>query len=196
MGGWGWKGDRSRGRTEMKKARSTYYFMSLVVHKAMVLPAVMYGCESWTIKKAVPRRIDAFELWCRRRLLSIPWTARKSNQSILKEISPEYSLEGLVLKLKLQYLDLLMWRTHWKRWWCWEKLKVGGERDNRGWDGGMASPTWWTWVWATTGSWWWIGRPGVLQSMGSQRVGHDWATELNCALKSYLLLPKGKGKIT
>ena len=109
MGGWGWKGDRrSRGRTEMKKARSTYYFMNLVVHKAMVLSAVMYGCESWTIKKAVPRRIYAFDLWCWRRLLSIPWTARKSNQSILKEISPEYSLEGLVLKLKLQYLDLLM----------------------------------------------------------------------------------------
>ena len=92
----------------MKKARSTYYFMNLVVHKAMVLSAVMYGCESWTIKKAVPRRIYAFDLWCWRGLLSIPWTARKSNQSILKEISPEYSLEGLVLKLKLQYLDLLM----------------------------------------------------------------------------------------
>ena len=76
--------------------------------KAMVFPEVMYGCESWTIKKAECRRIDAFELWCWRRLLTVPWTARKSNQSILKEISPEYSLEGLMLKLKLQYFGHLM----------------------------------------------------------------------------------------
>ena len=79
--------------------------------KAMVVPVVMYGRESWTVKKAEHRRIDAFELWCWRRLLRVPWTARRSNQSILKEISPEYSLEGLMLKLKLQYFDHLMWRT-------------------------------------------------------------------------------------
>ena len=79
--------------------------------KAMVFPVIMYACESWTVKKAEYRRIDAFELWCWRRLLKIPWTARKSNQSILKEISPEYSLEGLLLKLKLQYFGHLMWRT-------------------------------------------------------------------------------------
>ena len=79
--------------------------------KAMVFPVVMYGCESWTVKKAERLRIDAFELWCRRRLLRVPWTARRSNQSILKEISPEYSLEGLILKLKLQYFDHLMWRA-------------------------------------------------------------------------------------
>ena len=79
--------------------------------KAVVFPVVMYGCESWTIKKAEHRRIDAFELWCWRRLLRIPWTARRSNQSILKEISPEYSLEGLMLKLKLQYFGHLMRRT-------------------------------------------------------------------------------------
>ena len=79
--------------------------------KAMVFPVVMYGCESWTIKKAERQRIDAFELWCWRRLLRVPWTARRSNQSILKEISPEYSLEGLMLKLKLQYFGLLMRRT-------------------------------------------------------------------------------------
>ena len=79
--------------------------------KAMFFPVVMYGCESWTIKKAERRRIDAFELWCWRRLLRVPWTARRSNQSILKEISPEYSLEGLMLKLKLQYFGHLMWRT-------------------------------------------------------------------------------------
>ena len=147
--------------------------------KAMVFPIVTYGCESWTVKKAERWRIDAFELWCWRRLLWVPWTARRSNQSILKEISAEYSLEGLMLKLKLQYFGHLMWRTNsWKRPWCWERLKAGGEGGDRGWDGWMASPTRWTWVWASSRSWWWTGRPGVLQSLGPQRVGHDWATEL------------------
>ena len=96
-----------------------------------------------------------------------------------KEISSEYSLEGLMLKLKLQYFGHLMQKlTHWKRPWYWESLKAG-EGDGRGGDGWMASPTQWTWVWVNSGSWWWTGRPGMLQSMGSQRVGHDWATELN-----------------
>ena len=140
----------------------------------------MYGCEIWTIKKAEHRRIDAFELWCWRRLLRVPWTTGRSNQSILKEISPEYSLEGLILKLKLQYFGHLMQRTHWKRPWCWERLEVGGEGDDRGLDGWMASPTLWTWIWVNSGSWWWTGKPGVLQSMGTQRVGHSWVTELNC----------------
>ena len=108
--------------------------------KTMVFPVVMYGCESWTIKKAERWRIDAFELWCWRRLLSVTWIARGSNQSILEEISPEYSLEGLMLKLKLQYFGHLMRRTEWKRPWCWERLKEGGEGDNRGWGGWMASP--------------------------------------------------------
>ena len=106
-------------------------------------------------------------------------TARRSNQCILKEISPEYSSEGLMLKLKLQYFG--HWceeLTHFKRPWCWEWLKAGGEGDNRGWDGWMGSPTQWAWVWLNSRSWWWTGRPGVLQSMGSQRVGHDWAIEL------------------
>ena len=139
----------------------------------------MYGCESWTIKKAEHRRIDAFELWCWRRLLRVPWTARKSNQSILKEVSPEYSLEGL--RLKWNFNTSATWceeLAHWKRPWCWERLKAGGEGDDRGWAGWMASPTQWTWVWASSGSWWWTGRPGMLQSMRSQRVGQDWATEL------------------
>ena len=134
----------------------------------------MYGCESWTLKKAECRRIDAFELWCWRRLLSVPWTARRSNQSILEEINPDFSLEGLMLKLKLQYFDQL---THWKKPWCWERLKAGGEGDDRGWDGWMASPTQWTWVWASSRSWWRTGKPGMLQLMRSQRVRHDW-TEL------------------
>ena len=179
----------------------------------------MYGYESWTIEGWVPKN-DAFELWCWR----VPWTTRRSNQSILKEISPGCSLEELMLKLKLQYIDHLMRRvdslqktsmlgviggrrsrgrqrirwldgitdsmdmvrvdsntlatwckelTHWKRPWCWERLKVGREGDNRGWDGWMASLTQWTWVWVNSGSWWWTGRPGMLWFMGWQRVRHD-----------------------
>ena len=140
----------------------------------------MYGCESWTVKKAERQRIDAFELWCWRRLLRVPWTARRSNQSVLKEISPGCSLEGLMLKLKLQYFGHLMRElTLLKRPWCWERLRAGGEGDDRGWDGWMASPTQWTWVWVNSGSWWWTGRPGVLQFMESQIVRHDWATELS-----------------
>ena len=131
--------------------------------KAMVFPIVMYGCESWTIKKAEHWTIDAFELWCWRRLLRVPWTARRSNQYILKEISPEYSLEGLILKPKLQYFGTWCEElTHLKRPWCWESLRAGGEGDNRGWDGWMASLTQWMWVWVGSGSWWWTGKPSVL----------------------------------
>ena len=154
--------------------------------KAVVFPVVMYGYASWTIKKAEHQRIDVFDvfkLWCWRRFLGVPWTARRSNQSILKEISPKYSLEGLTLKLKLQYFCHLMWRTD-----LLEKTKMQGkieDRRRRGWQkmrwlDGITDR--WTWVWAGSGSWWWTGKPGVLQSMGSQRVGHDWGTELtDCA---------------
>ena len=147
--------------------------------KAMIFPVVTFGCESWTIKNAEHWRIDAFELWCWRRLLRVPWIARRSNQSIPKETSPEYSLEGLILNLKLHYLA--SWceeLTYWKRPWCWERLNAGGEGDDRGWDGWMASPTRWTWIWARSGCWWWTGKPGMLPSMGLQRVGHEWATAL------------------
>ena len=149
------------------------------VVKAMVFPVVRYGCESWTIKKAECRRINAFELWCWKRLLRVSWIARRFNPSILKEISPEYSFKGLILKLKLQYFGHLMWRTNsFDKSLTLGKLKVGGKRDNRGWDGWMASPTQWTWVWVNSGSWWLPGKPGVLQSMGSQKFGQDWVTEL------------------
>jgi len=157
--------------------------------KAIVFPVVMCGCESWILKKAECWRTDAFELWCWRRLLRVPWTARRSNQFILKEISLECSLEGLLLSIHWKEWcwswnsNTLATRceelTHWKRPWCWERLKAGGEGDNREWDCWMASPTQWTWFWVNSRSWWWTGRPGVLQSMGSWRVGHDWATELN-----------------
>ena len=148
--------------------------------KAMVFPVVMYGCESWTTKKAECWIIDAFELWYWRRLWRVPWITRRSNQSILKKISPEYLLGGLMLKLKLQYFGHLMCRTD-----SLEKTLKPGKtecrrrRDDWGWDGWMASLTRWTWVWVSSGSQWWTGKPGVLQSMGSQRVRHDWATELN-----------------
>ena len=125
--------------------------------KAMLFPVVMYGCESWTIKKAECERIDAFELWCWRRLLRVPCWNWNSNT------------------LATGWEEL----THLKSPWCWERLKAGGEGDNRGWDGWMASLTQWTWVWLNSGSWWCTGRPGMLQSMGLQRVKHDWATELN-----------------
>ena len=151
---------------------------------AMVFPVVMYGCESWTVKKAEHQRMDAFELWCWRRLLRVPWTARRSNKSILKEISPGCFLEGIMVKLKLQTLATSCEElTHCKRLWCWEGLEAGGEGDDRGWDGWMASLNQWTWVWVNSGSWWWRGRPGVGQFMGSQRVRHKWATELNWTIK-------------
>ena len=106
------------------------------ITKAMVFPVVMYRCESWTIKEAESQRIDAFELWCWRRFLRVPWTARRSNQSILKEINPEYSLEVLMLKLKFQYFGHLMQKlTYWKRPWSWERWKAKGEEGSRGWDG-------------------------------------------------------------
>ena len=149
--------------------------------KAMVFPVVMYGCESWTIKQAEHQRIDALELWCwRRLLLRVPWTARISNQSILRKISLECSLEGLMLKLKLQYFG------HEMRWAdSLEKTLMLGNiegRRSRGrqrmrWLDGITDSMDMGLV--NSGSWWWTGRPGMLRFMGSQRVGHDWATELN-----------------
>ena len=148
--------------------------------KAMIFSIIMYGCEIWTIKKAEHQRIDAFELWCWRRLLRVSWTAGRSNQSILKEISPEYSGKNWCWSWNSN--TLATWckvRTHLKRPWCWERFKAGGEGNKRGWDGWMASPTQWIWVWVNSWSWWWTGKPVVLQSMGLQRFRHNWATELN-----------------
>ena len=169
------------------KIRDITFSTKVRLVKAMVFPVVMYGCESWTIRKAEHQRIDAFKLWCWRRLLRVPWTARRSNQSILKEISSGCSLERLMLKLNSN--TLATWceeLTHLKRSWCWERLRAGAEGDDRRWDGWMPSPTQWTWVWVDSGSWWWTGRPGVLQLMGSQRVRHNWVTELNwCPLSQW-----------
>ena len=141
----------------------------------------MYGCESWTIKKAERWIIYAIELWCWRRLLRVPWTSRPSNQSILKEISPGCSLEGLCWSWNSN--TLATWcklLTHQERPWCWERLRAGGKGDNRGWDGWMASLTRWTWVWVTPG----VGDgQGGLVCCGSW--GHkesdttEWIFELN-----------------
>ena len=147
----------------------------------MIFPVVLYGCESWTLKNAELWRIDAFELWCWRKLLRVCWTARKYSQSILKEI---------VLNIHWKYW-CWSWNsnasatwceelTHLKRPCCWERLRAGGEGDDRGWGGWMASLTQWTWVWLNSRSWQWTGRPGMLQSVVLLGVGYDWVTELNC----------------
>ena len=152
----------------------------LLAGKVGVFPVVMYGCESWTIKKAERRRIDAFELWCWKKLLRVPWSTRSST-------SPSERKSVLNIHWKdrcwsWNFSTLGSWceeLTYWKRPWCWERLKVGGEGDDRGWDDWMALLIQCTWTWVNSGSWWWTGKPGVLQSIGLQRVGHDWVTEMN-----------------
>ena len=141
------------------KSRDITLLTKVHLVKAVIFPVVMYRCASWTIKKAECWRIAAFELWWWR-LLRDPCTARSSNQSILKQIIPEYSLEGLILKVKFQYFGHLMRSTD-----SLEKTLMLGNiegRRRRGWDVWMASPTQWTWVWASSGSWWWTGKPGVV----------------------------------
>jgi len=172
-----WKKSSDKPRQRIKKQRHYFAYKGHIV-KAMVFPVVMYGCESWTIKKAKRQRTDTFELWSWRKLLRVSWTARRSNQSILKEINCEYSLEDWCWSWSSHILATWCEELiHWERPWCWERLKAGGEGDDRGWDGWMASLTQWTWVWANSRRWWRTGKPGVLQSMGSQIVGHDWETE-------------------
>ena len=148
--------------------------------KAMVFPVVMYGCESWTIKKAEHRRCFwtvvlektlETHLDCK----EIQPVHPKGDQSWVFTVRTDAEDETAILWLP----DVKNWLIHWKRPWCWERLKAGGEGDGRRWDDWMASLTWWTWIWASSGSWWWTGKPGVLWSMGSQRVGHNWAIELN-----------------
>ena len=151
--------------------------------KAMVFPVVTYGCESWTVKKTEHWRIDAFELWYWRRLLRVPWTARRSNQSILKAISLVCSLEDWCWSWNSSTLATSCEElTHWKRPWCWEGLRAGVEGNDRGWDGWMASLTWWAWVWVNFRSWWWQGGLVCCNSWGCRESDTterlNW-TELN-----------------
>ena len=142
----------------------------------------MYRCESWTVKKAEHWRIvlSTFELWCWRRLLESPLDC-KEIQPVHSEGDQPWDFFG---RNDAKAETPVLWPPHSKSWligkdWCWERLGAGGEGDDRGWDGWMASPARWTWIWVNSRSWWWTGRPGVLQFMGLQRVGHNWATELN-----------------
>ena len=170
-----WKESYDQPRWQFKSRDITLPTKVCLV-KAMVFPVVRYGCESWSIKTAECQRIDAFELWCWRRLLRVPWTARKSKQTILKEISPECSLEGLMLKLKLQFFVHLMWRADsLEKTLMLKRLKAGGEGDDRGWDGWMSSPTQWTWVWVNSGSWWW--QEGLAAAVHG--VTKSWTERLN-----------------
>ena len=166
-----------------KMPNSVKYTTVLHTLRKKILCQLNYDTPS-VIRNIIISEILRSKLWCWRKLLRVPWTARRSNQSILKEISPEYALEGLMLKLKLWYFGHLMWRTDsLEKTWMLGKTegrrRRGRQRMRWFWDGWMASPTWWTWVSASSRGWWWTGKPGVLQSMGSQRAGHDWATELN-----------------
>ena len=162
------------------KSRDLTWPTKVRLVKAMVFPVVMYGCESWTVKKAECQRIDAFELWCWKdswESLGLqgdptsPFWRRSALGFLWKEWCKSWNCSTLATSCE----EL----THWKRLWCWEGLGAGGEGDDRGWDGWMASLTRWKWVWVNSRSWWWTGRPGVLWFTGLQRVGHDWATELN-----------------
>ena len=150
------------------KSKDITLLTKVPIVEAMVFPVVMYECVNWTIKKAEHQRIDAFKLRCWKRLLRVPWTARRSNQSTLKEINLEYSSKGQMLKLKLQYFGHLMRRAEsLEKDWCWERLRAWGEGGGRGWDGWMTSSTQQTWVWANFGRQWRTGKPGVLQSTRS-----------------------------
>ena len=140
--------------------------------------------QSTTIKTSITQqRIDAFELWCWRRLMRVPWTARRSNQSILKEINPEYSLKDWCWSWNSNTLATWCEELTPSRSWCWERLRAGGEGDDRGWDGWMASPTLWTWVWASSGSWWWTGKPVCCGPWGLKESD---MTELNWTQQRFL----------
>ena len=152
------------------KSRDITLLIKVYIDKAITFPVVIYGCESWTIQKAEHGRIDALRVWCWRRLLRVPWTSRRSNQSIPRKLILNIPWKNWCWSWSSN--TLATWckePSHWKRSWCWERLKAGGEGGDRirCW---MASLTQWTWVWANSGSWWWTGRPGMLQSMGLQEL--------------------------
>ena len=168
----------------------------------MVLPVVICGRESWTMKTTEHWKTDAFELWCWRRLLRVPWIAKRSKESVLRKSTLNTHWKDWCRSWSFNALaNWCKEPTHWKRPWCWERLRAGGEGGDRGWDGWVASPTQWTWVWASSRRRWRTGEPGVLQSMGC-RVGHDWDSEqqqceqshttcMFSSLLSLVMMPRG-----
>ena len=189
-----WKKSYVQPRQHFKKKK--HYFASKgLSSQSYGFSIVMYECDSCTIKKAEHWRIDAFELWCWRKLLKVLWTARRWMQE--SQTSQSWRKSTLNIHWKdwcwsWSSNTLTTWcevLTHWKRPWCWEGLKAGGE----GWDSWMASPTQWTWVWVSARSWWWTGKPGMLQPMGSQRIRHNWATELKLKMIKRMSLYNDKG---
>ena len=175
-----WKKSNDKPRQHIKK-QSHYFASKGPCSQGYGFSIVIHGCESWTIKKAERHRIVTFGLWWWRRLLRVPWTAKRSNQSILrKSVLNIYSKDWCWSWSSNTLATSCKEPISWKRPWCWERLKTGGEGDDRGWDGWMVSLTQWTWVWASSGTWWWTGRPGVPVhgvSKSWTRLS-DW-TELN-----------------
>ena len=158
-----WKKYNDKPRQCIKKQSHYFAYKGPCSQSCGFFLLVVYECESWTIKKAECQRTDALELQCWRRLLRVPWTARRSNQSIRKEINAEYSWKDWCRNWNSN--TLATWceePTHWKRLWFQEGLKAGREGDDRGWDGWVISPTQWTWVWASSGRWWRTGKPSML----------------------------------
>ena len=162
------------------KSRDTTLLIKVRLVKAMVFPAVMYGCESWTMKKAEWWRIDAFEPWYWEKTLESPLDCKE-----IQRVYPKGNQSWIIIgRTDAEIETPILWPCNAKNWltkkdWWWERLKAGGEGDDRRWDGWMASLTLWTWVCASSGSWWWTGKPGMLQSMRSQRIEHDRVDELN-----------------
>ena len=174
-----WEKNYDQPRQHIKKERRYFvnkgpYSQGYGFSSSHVWMWVLDYKESWALKN--------WYFWTvvLEKTLESPWTARRSNQYILKEIILNIHWKDWCWNWNSNMLATWCEElTHWKRPWCWERLRAGGEVDDRGWDGWMASPTQWTWVWVNSGSWWWAGRPSVLWFMGSQRIGHNWATELN-----------------
>ena len=169
-----WQKSCGKPRQCIKKQRHHFANKGLYSQNYSFSSSQVWLCEFYH-KEGKCWRIDVSVMWCWRRLLRVPWTARSLNYSIIKEANPGYLLEGLMLRLNSN--TLATWceeLTHWKRPWCWERLRAGGEKGDRGWDDWMASPIQWTWTWANSWRWWGTGRPGMLQSMGSQQSGMTW----------------------
>ena len=184
-----WKKSYEKPRLHFKKQR--HYFANKVwqstlptLVKAMVFPVVTYGCESWTLKKAERQRVDAFELWCWRRLLKVlGLQGDQTSQSWKKSVLDVHWEDWCWSWSSNIWVTWCKELIHWKSPYCWKRLKTEGEGDDRGWNGWMASLTQWTWVWASSGCWFWRGKPGVLQSMQSQ----SWETELNYIQPPHIL---------